>query len=103
MAAPHVHAESSAIKWGGVMEDYLKIHEKMDCSKGYIADNRHRALTHHMFWVMEVMVPLFGPFIVNSNGRKVSVKDVCEQHIIEDFRQKFIPTAQDYIENMEMA
>lgn len=102
MASPHVHAESSAKKYGGVMDDYLAIHKKMDCSKGYISDNRHRALTHNMFWVMEVMVPLFGDFIINSNGRKVSVKDICEQHILEDFRMRFIPTAQDYIEHMNL-
>lgn len=100
MAAPHVHAESSARKYGGVMDDYLAIHKKMDCSKGYIPDNRHRALTHHMFWVMEVMIQIFGDFIVNSNNRKVPVKDICEQHILEDFRMKYIPSAQDYIEHM---
>ena len=37
----------------------------------------------------------------NSVGRDFSVKDVCEQHILEDFAMKFIPTAQDYLENME--
>lgn len=100
MAAPHVHSESCVRKWGGTIEDYLKIHEKMDCSKGYFPSNLHRALTHHMFWVMEVMVPLFGNYIINSNGRKVSVKDICERHILEDFRMRFIPSAQDYLEHL---
>lgn len=83
------------------MEDYMEIHAKMDCSKGYVADNRHRVLTHTMFWVKEVMIPLYGEVITNSDGKIVSVKDVCEQHILEDYRQKFIPTPQDFIENME--
>ncbi|HSE99761.1 MAG TPA: hypothetical protein VLA48_02605 [Nitrososphaeraceae archaeon] len=101
MSAPHIHAISSAKKFGGVMEDYMSIHAKMDCSKGYFPDNRHRVLTHTMFWVKEVMIPLFGEIITNSDDKIVSVKDVCEQHILEDYRQKFIPTPQDFIENME--
>ena len=101
MAAPHIHAISSAKKYGGKMEDYIPIHAKMDCSKAYFPDNRHRVLTHNMFWVKEVMIPIFGEIITNSDGKLVSVKDICEQHILEDFRHKFIPTPQDYIENME--
>lgn len=102
MAAPHIHAASSVKRFGGEESDYLKIHQKMDCSKGYMPDNRHRVLTHNMFWILEVMVPLFGDTITNSAGKKVSVKDICEQHVLEDFRHKFIPTPQDYIEHMEM-
>lgn len=101
MSAPHIHAMSSQKKYGGKWEDYIIIHAKMDCSKGYFSDNRHRAITHHMFWVLEVMVPLFGHTMTNSDGKLVSVKDICEQHILEDFRHKFIPTVQDYLENME--
>jgi len=73
----------------------------MDCSKAYVADNRHRALTHTNFWIHEVMIPIFGYVMKNSAGRDVSVKDVCEQHILEDFGMKFIPTAQDYLERMK--
>lgn len=102
MADPFVHSKSSVKRWGGKMEDYLKIHEKMDCQKGYMPCARGRALTHTSFWVMEVMVPLFGRFITNSDGREVPVKDICFQHINEDYRNKFIPTAQDFIENMTL-
>jgi hypothetical protein len=102
MSAPHIHALSSAKRYGGEPNDYMTIHAKMDCSKGYFPDNRHRALTHTMFWVQEVMIPIFGHTIVNSSGKTVSVKDICEQHILEDYRQKFIPTPQDFIQHMEM-
>ena len=97
---PLIHAKSSASKFGGLEEDYLAIHEKMDCSKFYFADKRHRALTHTLFWVKEVMLPLFGSFIVNSDGKKVPVKDICEQHILEDFALKFIPNVQDWLINL---
>jgi hypothetical protein len=93
---PHIHAQSSAKKYGGKMEDYIHLHAKMDCSKGYF-----RVLTHTMFWIQEVMVPLFGHTLTNSDGKIVSVKDICEQHILEDYRHKFIPTPQDFIQEME--
>lgn len=98
---PIYHAESSAKKWGGTVDDYLKIHEKMDCSKAYFSDNRHRVLTHTMFWVNEVMLPIFGSYI-EIEGKKISVKDICERHILEDYRQKFIPTVQDFVQELEM-
>ncbi len=41
-----------------------------------------------------------GTAILNSQGRQVSVRDVAEQHILEDFGMKFIPTLQDYIEGV---
>lgn len=101
MANAHIHSKSSVHRFGGKIEDYLDIHMKMDCSKAYVADNRHRALTHTNFWIHEVMIPIFGYTIKNSDGKDISVKDICEQHILEDFAMKFIPTAQDYIENMD--
>jgi len=101
MANAYIHSKSSARKFGGIPEDYLSIHIKMDCSKAYFPSNAHRALTHHSFWIHEVMVPLFGYVMENSDGKKISVKDICEQHVLEDFGMRFIPTAQDYIENME--
>jgi hypothetical protein len=32
----------------------------------------------------------------------VSVADIGERHILEDYGMKFIPTPQDYIQNMRM-
>lgn len=102
MANPYIHSVSSAKKFGGLFTDYLDIHKKMDCSKAYLSSNIHRTLTHHPFWVHEVMIPLFGDIIKNSDGKIVSVKDICEQHIQEDFGGKYIPTVQDYFENVEL-
>ena len=102
MANPIIHSESSVHHFGGDINDYIEIHEKMDCSKGWISDNRHRVLTHTMFWIKEVMIPIFGSYITNSDNRKVSVKDICEKHILEDYKMKFIPTPQDFIQEMEM-
>ena len=38
----------------------------------------------------------------NSDGKKVHVRDIAEQHILEDFRMRFIPSLSDYLQNMSL-
>lgn len=102
MAKPWIHALSSARKWGGKPEDYLEIHNLMDSSKGTIADSRHRALTHTSWFVGTILEKIFGVVLTNSDGRTVSVRDVGEQHVLEDFGGRFIPSAQDYLQQIEL-
>lgn len=101
MSKPWIHAESSAKKFGGEPEDYIEIHNLLDSSKGTIADSRHRALTHNA-WFLFILEKIFGVRIVNSEGRVVSVRDVGEQHILEDYRMRFIPSAQDFLQEIEV-
>jgi hypothetical protein len=98
---PEVHAVSSAKKFGGKASDYLEIHEFLDSSKSVVSDHRHRALTHNTWFIMYVLPRVFGNSIKNSKGKLVSVRDIGEQHIFEDFRSKFIPSAQDWLMAME--
>lgn len=104
MAKPEIHAENSARRFGGKMEDYLPIHQLMDSSKSAFPDNRHRALTHNSWFIGPdgILERVFGTSITNSDGRSVSVRIIGEQHILEDFNGRFIPTVQDYLENTEM-
>lgn len=102
MSKPYLHAKSSARKFGGKTEDYLPIHQLMDSSKGCFPDNRHRVLTHNS-WFIAPNGPLeliFGVTITNSDGKEVSVRDLGEQHIQEDFGQRFIPSVDDYLSEM---
>lgn len=100
MSKPYIHALSSQKRWGGEPEDYLPIHDLMDKSKGTIADSRHRALTHNAWFISEILERIFGTFIVNSAGRKVQVRDIGEQHVMEDYNNRFIPSAQDFLEEI---
>lgn len=103
MSKPWIHAQSSARKFGGRPEDYIEIHNLMDSSKGCIGDGRHRALTHNS-WFIGAGGPLeriFGVVLKNSEGREISVRDIGEQHVLEDFGMRFIPTPQDYLQEME--
>lgn len=101
MSKPYHHAVSSAKRFGGVPEDYLDIHNLMDSSKAAVADNRHRVLTHNSWFISTVLERIFGTTITNSAGKKVPVKTIGEQHVLEDFGGRFIPSPQDYIEGME--
>ena len=94
---PWIHSLSSARKFGGKPEDYMAIHQMMDESKSHIADHRHRGLFHHSYGTF-VMEKIFGVNILNSDGKLVSVRDVAEDHIIEDLG--WIPSVQDYFQHM---
>jgi hypothetical protein len=135
MSKPFIHAKSSAKRFGGSPSDYEEIHDWMDSSKSFIADNRHRAIWHSsagIFYVEKIfginfsgikkikekynlpesfeddMIQMLkesrnnGTTIKNSEGKEISVRDIAEQHVLEDFGMRFIPSAQDYIQEMEM-
>jgi hypothetical protein len=98
---PYIHAKSSAKKFGGIPEDYMDIHEFMDSSKAAIADNRHRALTHNSWFIGTVLPRVFGEtFKRESDCVVISTRDIGEQHVLEDFKHKFIPTPQDFLQNI---
>ncbi len=102
MSKPWIHAQSSAKRYGGKPEDYLDIHDLMDSSKGAFPDNRHRALTHNSWFISTIIEKVFGHVRTNSDGKSYSTRQIAEEHILEDFRQKFIPTAADYLQEMEI-
>ena len=94
---PWIHADSSARKFGGLPEDYIKIHNWFDQTKAHVADMRHRAILHSSFGIF-LCEQVFGTCLVLSTGKRVQVRDIGEQHVIEDLGR--IPTVQDYLEEM---
>ena len=94
-----IHAKSSARRYGGAPEDYLDIHQMMDSSKGCVADVRHRAMFHHAYGCF-IMEHIFGVERVNSDGKTYSVRDVAEDHIMEDLGH--IPSFEKYLATMQM-
>lgn len=102
MAKPYFHAQSSAKKYGGIWEDYMEIHEFMDSSKAAFPDNRHRALTHNSWFIGVVLPRVFGEtFRRKSDNKVVCTRDIGEQHCLEDYKFKFIPSAQDFLQEMD--
>jgi uncharacterized protein related to proFAR isomerase len=94
---PLIHAKVSVKQHGGKVEDYMPIHEFMDSSKAAVADVRHRAMLHSA-WGIYVVERVFGSFFKNSDGKDVSVRDIAEEHVIQDLG--FIPTMDDWLKQM---
>jgi hypothetical protein len=109
---PLLHAKISAHKFGGVPQDYIDIHNWFDQTKAYIPDARHRNVLHNAFGIF-LCEQVFGetiqltngsykrmPYITNSSSKQVSVRDIAEQHVIDDLG--IIPTLQDSMKGIEL-
>jgi hypothetical protein len=109
---PWSHALISAKQFGGRPEDYIDIHEFMDSSKMAHADMRHRAMLHNAFGIY-VTALMFGtmeqqpsgewkrmPYIRNSDAKVVQVRDIAEQHVLDDLGK--IPSIGDFLTHMTL-
>ncbi len=99
MMKPYIHAQNSSKAFGGQPDDYLPIHDFLDSSKAHFPDMRHRAILHSSFGIF-IVEKIFGTFVINSDGKKVQVRDIAEKHVLEDLGR--IPTVQDYLQGMPM-
>lgn len=108
---PYIHAKNSANKYGGVPEDYLEVHCFMDSAKEHIGTVVHRLILHNTFGVA-LAEKVCGDYvqigsgkvvrtnyIVNSEGRKVFVRDIAQDHVLEDLHGK-IPTLSEQFANV---
>jgi hypothetical protein len=80
--------------FGGREEDYMPLHNYLDATKESFCDYRHRALRHHAEGIFEGE-RVFGVTIENSDGKKVPVRYVLEQHVLEDLGR--IPNLADWL------
>ncbi len=96
---PYVHAKNSVKRYGGVVEDYMPIHDWFDSTKSAYANFQHRAILHNSFGCF-LAEQLFGTTITNSDGKVVSVRDIAEDHVKEDCAGR-IPTIQDWLGKLE--
>lgn len=106
---PLVHAKKSAHKFGGDITDYIEIHNWFDQTKAHIADSRHRLVLHNAFGIF-LCEQVFGeiaqkadgsfirmPYITNSAGKQISIRDIAEQHVLDDVGK--IPSLAECFEN----
>ena len=89
------HAKSSARKWGGEPQEYLKYHEWFDETKAWIGHSKHRMFRHHSEGIFQ-LEQIFGISFVNSVGKTVYIRYIGEQHVKEDCNG-IIPSASDWI------
>ena len=100
MAQSYRHAEASARHFGGVPEDYIKIHEWIDQFKGTFGDVRHRMFLHHARgpWMAQEVFGHYVTITVDGKEKKVLVRDIAENHITEDMG--CIPSPGDWADCM---
>lgn len=91
---PLDHSRLSVRRYGGTLIDYMEIHEFLDMTKAAHPDMRHRALLHNSMGPF-IAIRVFGRTITNSDDRVCDVRQICEDHIIEDLGR--IPTVSDFI------
>ena len=94
---PFQHARASVKKYGGKIEDYQEIHDFFDSSKQTLPDMRHRAILHSAFGIF-LLERVFGTTITNSDGKQVCVRDLGEDHVIQDLG--FIPTVERWLKHL---
>lgn len=92
---PYFHSKISVSKFGGLPSDYQPIHDWFDSTKAAVADMRHRMILHNAFGIF-LCEQVFGtmeqhngvwvrmPYITNSEGKVVQVRDIGEQHVLDD-------------------
>ncbi len=98
MAHPYDHSRSSAKKYGGMPEEYLKYHEWFDATKAWVGHSYHRMFRHHSEGIFQ-LEETFGKFFINSTGKKVYVRYIGEQHVKEDCNN-YIPSAKEWVNNI---
>lgn len=99
MAHPTHHADNSVRLYGGKAQDYQAIHDWLDATKETFCDFRHRALRHHSQGIFEAERN-FGHTITNSDGKKVPVRYIAEQHVKEDCGGR-VPSVSDWFRNIK--
>ncbi|PCJ96642.1 MAG: hypothetical protein COA52_01165 [Hyphomicrobiales bacterium] len=95
---PYIHAKNSVRRYGGVPEDYIHIHNWFDSTKAAYPSVKHRAILHNSFGIF-LAEQLFGVTMENSDGKIISVRDIAEDHVKEDFGGK-IPTIAEWLDDM---
>ena len=97
---PLLHAKASVTKYGGTINDYIEIHEFIDSPKQNYADIRQRAVFHNSFGPY-VVEKVFGHYITNSDNKQISVRQLAEDHIVEDLGT--IPTLEAWLKHIPRA
>lgn len=97
-----LHARSSARRYGGHEDDYIEIHDWFDQTKAHVADVRHRAILHSSFGIF-LAEQVFGHELIiegatPNKDRTPSVRDIGEQHVLEDLG--FIPSIGQWLQKL---
>lgn len=94
------HCHKSVEKYGGKEEDYVFIHQWFFQLKNHYNDDKVRIILYHSLGCYFAEQCL-GTLFTNSSGKKVSTRDVAEQHIINELGT--LPSVQQALEPYVLA
>lgn len=77
----------------------MPVHDFLDSTKAALPDIRHRAILHNAFGCF-LAEKVFGTTLTNSDNMVVCVRDIVEDHIIQDIG--FIPTIERWLSKLPM-
>jgi len=95
---PIEHSILSVRDFGGVPEDYQKIHDFLDSTKAHYYNFKHRAILHNSFGMI-LCETIFGPGFANSDKKLVSVREIARRHIAQDCNN-YVPTVADWLNDL---
>ena len=98
MAHPYHHALSSVRLFGGVVNDYLPVHQWLDRTKSHLANFRHRAVRHHKEALPLLHAHMGSYVVIRSDGQPVTIQEVFLQHLREDCQG--VPALSDWIDGI---
>lgn len=90
-----MRAKQSVRKFGGDIDDYLPLHSWFCETQTWAEGARHYVFRHHTQGIFEAEKK-FGYAILNSHGKEIPTRILCEIHIKEELN--FIPTAFELIQ-----
>lgn len=96
------HADNSVKIFGGKPEQYLEIHELIDSNKVVTPSIFGRFFLHHFDVGLVILETIFGK---NTKDKKVPVRHVLIQHLLEDygclvtFENHWLPVMDDVSQN----
>ena len=92
-------------------KDFLEVHQFMDSAKEHIGSIIHRLILHNTFGIAlaekvcgDIVQTGTGKFvrvnyITNSDGKKVYIRDIAQDHVREDLHGK-IPSLSEQFQNI---
>lgn len=79
---------------------YLPIHKFLDSTKGYYPFWMHRVILHNSFG-MDLCERLFGDYVINYAGNRISVREIARRHIAQDLNG-MVPTIKDWFSRFQL-
>jgi hypothetical protein len=88
----------SVAKWGGVAEDYLRVHELLDECLDIDCPQRRLLARHHSEGIF-LAETICGTLVMNSHNKPIPTRIIAEMHIAQEF--DYIPLVSNIMKTIK--